>query len=76
MLTRGESSSPQIRRDQGAIIYRLDEIKSREKIPGTREKVFDVKRVSLFIQDKKKEQLLEKWIKSIRESAQIWREKK
>jgi hypothetical protein len=27
----------------------------------------------LFIQDKKKEQLLDEWTDSIRESAEIWR---
>jgi len=34
---------------------------------------FDVKRASLLIQDKKKEQLLDEWAELIRESAKIWR---
>ncbi|MFH2059621.1 MAG: hypothetical protein ABIJ59_12060 [Pseudomonadota bacterium] len=74
-LNKGESSNPQNRWETGAVIYRLDDIKPIEKTANDREKVFDVKQVSLFIQGKKKEQLLEKWIASIRESADIWRKK-
>ena len=74
-LNTGESSNPQSRGEAGPVIYRLDDIQPIEKTANDREKVFDLKRVSLFIQDKKKEQVLEKWITSIRESAEIWRKK-
>jgi len=72
-LNKGESTNPQNRGDQGMVIYKLQDIIPMEKSQETIQKPFDVKRVSLFIQDKKKEQLLTQWIADIRQSADIWR---
>ncbi len=75
MLKKGDSSRPVVREGRGAMIYRVEDIAPRDTTAGGKEKAFDVKRVSLLIRDKKKEQLLEEWINSIRKSADIWRKK-
>jgi parvulin-like peptidyl-prolyl isomerase len=64
-------SSKSIRTDFGVFIYRLDDIQKKEA--PDKKKEFDIKRVSLFIQDKKKEQLLAEWTDAIRQTAEIWR---
>lgn len=57
----------------GYITYRLDEMMKTKTEDAV--KPFDIKKVSIFLQDKKKEQLMEAWTRSIRETAQIWRKK-
>ncbi len=71
----GESSKPKIRGMEGVLIYRLNDVRKIEKTGTEKPEEFDVKKVSLFIQDKKKEQLLDEWTDSIRNSAEIWRKK-
>lgn len=74
-LDKGDSTDPQSYGGQGLIVYRLDDISTIKKAGKSSGNDFDVKEVSLFIRDKKKEQILEDWIKNLRESADIWREK-
>ncbi|MCK5164008.1 MAG: hypothetical protein KAQ72_09830 [Desulfobacula sp.] len=73
-LNPGESSKPRPT-DFGVFIYRLEDIQKKEKSKKDQMKEFDIKQVSLYIQDKKKEQLLDEWTEKIRESAEIWRVK-
>ncbi len=70
-LNIGESSKLK-KTDVGIFVYMLDDIQKKED-PWEKE-AFDIKRVSLFIQDKKKEQLLTEWTDTIRQTAEIWRE--
>lgn len=74
-LNPGESSRPLSLEDQGAVIYRLENIEDADPLVAKLNQSFDVKRVSLFIQSMKKEELLEQWINDIRASADIWRKK-
>lgn len=69
-LNIGESSNPK-KTIFGVFVYRLDDIQKKED-PGKKE-AFDINRVSLFIQDKKKEELLAQWTDTIRQTAEIWR---
>ncbi|MCD4718869.1 MAG: hypothetical protein K8S13_03290 [Desulfobacula sp.] len=69
-LNIGESSKLK-KTNFGIFVYMLDDIQKKED-PGKKEE-FDIKRVSLFIQDKKKEQLLAQWTDTIRQTAEIWR---
>ena len=72
-LEKGYASSARKLEKGGAVIYRLDDIFPLENMAGRPEKPFDVKRVSLFMQNKKKEERLNEWIAKLRESADIWR---
>ncbi len=69
-LNIGESSKPKST-DFGVFVYRLDGIQ-KNKAPDTIQE-FDVNQVSLYIRDKKKEQLLSEWSEKIRQAAVIWR---
>jgi hypothetical protein len=66
----GDASDPHAT-DFGVIIYRLDKVQ-KSKIKG-KQPEFDIKHVSLFIEDKKKEQILSAWTAKIRENSEIWR---
>ena len=69
-LNIGDSSKPMIS-DFRVFVYRLDDIK---KIEGSNNIIeSDSKQVSLFLQDKKKEHLLDEWSEEIRKKAKIWR---
>jgi len=57
----------------GVVRYQLDRIQERVASEAEDIKEFDIKTVSLFIRDKKKEQLLIEWTDKIRNSADIWR---
>ncbi len=70
-LEEGQSSEP-IVLETGAVVYRLENIKHMDT--GTIGEI-DVKRISLFIQDKKKGTLLDTWTGKLKENAEIWREK-
>jgi len=72
-LEKGESSRPKKKGMEGVLVYRLKDIQKIETPESQKPKEFDIKKVSLFIQDKKKAQLLDEWTDSIRESAEIWR---
>jgi hypothetical protein len=72
-LEKGESSKPKKKGMEGVLIYQLKDIRKIEKTEAEKPEEFDVKKASLLIQDKKKEQLLDEWTDSIRESAEIWR---
>lgn len=74
-LAKGEMSKPMKRGMEGALIYRLGDVQMIEKNQGEKDDTFDAKKISMFIQDKKKEQLLDEWTDSIRNAAQIWRKK-
>lgn len=71
-LNTGEFSKPRTT-DFGVVIYRLDDIQKKETSGEGHIKEMNIKRVSVFIQDKKKEQLLDEWTDKIRGSAEIWR---
>ncbi len=71
-LNIGESSKSKMS-DFGILVYRLDNIQKKEKSEVDQTKNFDIKRVSLFIQDKKKEQIMDEWTDTLRETAEIWR---
>jgi len=71
-LKKGESSEPFVS-DTGVVVYRLEDVKPLDNSAGISE--IDLKRITLFIQDKKKELLMEKWTKALKEHAEIWREK-
>jgi len=71
-LNPGESSKP-VMSDFGIFVYRLDNILKKEKSEVDQTSRFDIKRVSLFIQDKKKEQIMDEWTDTLRETAEIWR---
>jgi hypothetical protein len=70
-LEKGQSSEP-IVTNAGVIVYRLENIKPLET--GQISEVDRIK-TSLFIQDKKKEVLMEEWSKKLKENAEIWRQK-
>ena len=74
-LQPGESSKPRKKGMEGVMIYTLKEIRKIEKTDTEKIEEFNAKKVSLFIQDKKKEELLDEWTDSIRKSAEIWRKK-
>lgn len=70
-LEKGQSSAPLVS-NSGVVVYRLEDIESREtgKIQEA-----DLERISLFIQDKKKEALMDEWTKNLKENSEIWRKK-
>jgi len=74
-LEKGESSKPKAMDMEGIVAYTLDDMQKKEKSETNVIEAFDIKKVSLFIQDKKKERLLDEWTDKIRESAEIWRKK-
>jgi len=57
--------------DFQVFVYRLDKIQKIEDSDAIQG--FDANQVSLYLQDKKKEQLLDEWSDKIRETAEIWR---
>lgn len=74
-LNIGDSSKPTANdltsMDSQVYIYRLDGIQKIEDPDKIQE--VDIEYISLFIKDKKKEQLLDEWSGEIRKSAKIWR---
>ncbi|RLC23581.1 MAG: hypothetical protein DRH93_06845 [Deltaproteobacteria bacterium] len=72
-LKPGGSSKPRVS-DSGIFVYRLDDVQKKETSKIDHSKQFDIKKVSVFIQDKKKEQIMDEWADTLRETAQIWRE--
>lgn len=71
-LAQGETSRPQSGRF-GVAVYTLDSMKKNENAADAITQDFDIKKVSLYIQDKKKEQVMDEWMDQIRKSAEIWR---
>ena len=71
-METGSVSPPQMT-PYGYMTYRLDKVLVRKTQAPI--KTFDIKKVSLFIEDKKKELMMEEWTRSIRETAEIWRKK-
>lgn len=72
-LKQDEESSPRNKENGGVVIYRLEEVLPIEMENIVYENAFDVKKVSLFIQDKKKEAFVNEWISGMRNAAEIWR---
>ena len=70
-LEKGQSSEPFVT-NTGVIVYRLEDIKPKNT--GKISEI-DMEKVSLFIQDKKKEVLMDEWSKKLKENAEIWRQK-
>lgn len=70
-LEKGQSSAP-IVSNTGVVVYRLEDIK-----PMASKKIgeVDLERTTRFIQDKKKEALMDEWSKMLKENAEIWRKK-
>lgn len=69
-IDEGQASEPQST-DFGYYVCVLDKIMpadTQNTIPE-----FDMRRVSVFLQDKKKEKIVAEWIASIRDNAKIWR---
>ena len=73
-LEKGQSSKPRPSGGGKVVVYRLESVEPGGIEPAVAEKLFDVKKVSLFIQEKKKEERLKEWLDSLRETAEIWRE--
>lgn len=71
-LEKGQSTAPLVS-DKGVIIYKLEEIQPAPDSKEIRE--IDLNTVSLFIQDKKKEVLMDEWTRNLKENAEIWRDK-
>lgn len=71
-LEPGRWSAPQFR-PSGIVVYRLDNTVLLDRADATAS--FDIKKVSVYLQDKKKERLMEEWIRNLRETADVWREK-
>ncbi len=74
-LNTGESSKPVKTDMEGVLIYRLNDIQKKGRTDTGKEEEFDGRTASLFIQNQKKEALLDEWMDSIRNSANIWRKK-
>ncbi len=68
-LKKGQSSAPFVF-TEGVIVYRLEDIK---QMNADKSIEIDLKKISLFIQDKKKELLMEGWSKNLRKNAKIRR---
>jgi len=71
-MPQGNVSSPEPSVN-GYVTYWLSHVVENDST--AKEKSFDMKKVSIFLQGKKKQELIDEWTRSIRESAQIWREK-
>lgn len=71
-LEKGESAAPLVS-DMGAVVYKLEEIQPAPDSKEIRE--IDLNAVSLYIQDKKKEALMDQWTQMLKENAEIWRDK-
>ncbi|MFA5902673.1 MAG: hypothetical protein WC836_01975 [Desulfobacula sp.] len=74
-LEKGESSKPQKNGIEGIIIYRLDDVQKINTESTGEYNSLDIKKVSVMIQNKKKEKVLEDWTDGFRKSAIIWRGK-
>lgn len=72
-LEKNEFSHPVHRGMQGVVAYRLDDVKKSTSMEKDQSEILDVQRIQRQLQDMKKEQLLEDWTRSIRQSADIWR---
>jgi hypothetical protein len=70
---KGVFSEPVYQTGQGMMMYRVDDILPLKEAVTQNNRPFDVKRVSLFIQGKKKEQIIQQWTRDIRNAADIWR---
>jgi parvulin-like peptidyl-prolyl isomerase len=70
-LEKGQSSAPFVT-NAGVIVYRLEEITPKDT--GKISEI-DMGKISLFIQEKKKEVLMDDWAKKLKENAEIWRQK-
>ncbi len=73
-LAPGTFSEP-VSTDFGVMVYTLDKMEKKQDLFTKPQYEFDIKKVSLYIRDKKKEQLINDWTKQIRQSAEIWRKK-
>jgi hypothetical protein len=57
----------------GVLVYRLDKI---TPLPSSNEiRKTDMNQVTIFILDKKRENLMAEWTRQLKETAKIWREK-
>lgn len=66
-------SCPPVADSFGYVVYKLEKVEDAGS--GDMSALFDIKKVSIFLQDKKKEEIVVKWIKTLRKNADIWREK-
>lgn len=71
-LAPGQTSGPHTSKF-GVFVYTLDRMEKSANPDAM--KTFDIKKVSLYIRDKKREQLMSEWIAQIKKSAEIWRKK-
>jgi hypothetical protein len=72
-LEKKQFSQPVHRGMQGVVAYRLDDVKKSTSMEKDQSEILDVQHIQRQLQDMKKEQLLEDWTRSIRQSADIWR---
>ena len=70
-LEQGQSSDPFVT-NAGVIVYRLEAI---EPLDTGQLSEIDREKISLFIQNKKKEILMDEWSRKLNENAEIWRKK-
>ena len=70
-LEKGQSSAPFVT-NAGVIVYKLEELK---QVDTGQISQIDMEKISLFIQDKKKEVLMDEWSEELKENAEIWRQK-
>jgi parvulin-like peptidyl-prolyl isomerase len=70
-LEEGQSSEPFVT-NAGVMVYRLEE---KKELDTKTISEIDREKISLFIQDKKKEVLMDEWSKKLKENADIWRQK-
>ena len=69
-MSEGMASEPKTD-DHGYAVYTLDRISSLRKSGSDTE--FDMRKISVFLQDKKKEKMVNDWIQTVKENARIWR---
>jgi hypothetical protein len=72
-LEKGAVSQPKDMGMQGVVIYRLDDKKPVKSNDTLQKETFDARQIQRFLQNMKKEQLLDEWTRNIRQSADIWR---
>jgi parvulin-like peptidyl-prolyl isomerase len=71
-LEKDQISKP-VETGMGVLVYRLDKI---TPLPSSNEiRKTDMNQVTIFILDKKRENLMAEWTRQLKETAKIWREK-
>ncbi|HKK99145.1 MAG TPA: hypothetical protein VJ943_02765 [Desulfotignum sp.] len=72
-LEKGAVSQPKDMGMQGVVVYSLDDKKPIQSNGSLQQEAVDARHIQDFLQNMKKEQLLDEWTRNIRQSADIWR---